>query len=126
MAGGLADEADARLDAGGLQVAQALDGGAAHQRLRQLDLEAEGAGLAPLAVDVGGLPGGGGRVPELLRPLRPDGPGGAGREIAGQKIDPGVVLGKTAEEVGEPGVVSGQCSLASTKVAGNHLIASGA
>ena len=116
VAGRLADEAHARLDAGGLQVAQPLDRGAAHQRLRELDLEAEGADLAPLAVDVGGLPGGGGRGAELVG-LRPDRPRRAGREITGQKGDPGVMLRETAAEVGEPGVVSVQCSLASTKVA---------
>jgi hypothetical protein len=68
-------------------------------------------------VDVGGLAGGGRRGAELVGALRPDRPRCAGRDVTGQKGDPGVVLSETAAEVGEPGVVSVQCSLASTKVA---------
>jgi hypothetical protein len=113
--GRLAHEADAGLDAGRLEVAEALDGGAPDERLRQFHLEAERAGGAALAVDVGGLPGGGGRSTELLGALRPDGPRRAGGDVESQKGDPGVMLGETAAEVGEPGVVCVQWGLASTK-----------
>jgi hypothetical protein len=68
-------------------------------------------------VDVGGLPGRGRRDAELLGALGADRPRCAGREITGQKGDPGVMLRETAAEVGEPGVVCVQWGLASTKVA---------
>ena len=103
--GRLSDEADARLDAGRLEVAEALDGGAPDEGLGQLHLEAEGTGGAALAVDIGGLAGGGRRDAELVGSLRPDRPRRAGREVESQKGDPGVMLSETAAEVGEPGVV---------------------